>query len=133
MHSYIDMMKITLKKSVLFSLLALTTILASCKDDRPSVAKIYVRSESNELLSDAMVVLIAKTIDNEAKIEYVDTLMTNASGFAQFNLEEYYKQAGKNIAVANFDLVCKKSDKQGFGKIRTRIHTIAVETVKLNQ
>lgn len=108
MHSYIDMMKITLKKSVLFSLLALTTILAACKDDRPSVAKIYVRSESNELLSDAMVVLIAKTIDNEAKIEYVDTLMTNASGFAQFNLENIINKRVK-ISLLLILTLCVKN------------------------
>ncbi|MCO5258945.1 MAG: hypothetical protein M9916_02260 [Crocinitomicaceae bacterium] len=113
---------------------ALTILLSvvlfqSCKDKSPTIAKIFVRSNSNELLQEARVVLIADVDKNESSIEYVDTVMTNSSGFAEFNLKDYYDQAGAKISVATFTVICRKSGKEGIGKIRTRIHTTAVETI----
>lgn len=96
------------------------------------MAKVFVRSASNELLSDARVVIVAKVEENESSIEYVDTLMTNSSGFAEFNLNDYYSQVGKSVTVATFDVICRKSGTEGIGKMRTRVHTTAVETIKLS-
>ncbi len=104
-------------------------MLSSCKDKTPSVAKIFVRSASNELLSDARVVIVANLGDNDSNIEYVDTLMTNSSGFAEFNIGEYYTKAGASISVAEFTVICRKSGFEGIGNIRTRVHTTAVETI----
>ncbi len=104
----------------------------SCKNKNPSVLKVFVRSASNELLPDARIVIIADISSNESTIEYVDTLMTNASGFAEFNIADYFDQTG-GVDVGNFDLICRKDGKEGKGYARCRAHTTAVETVFLEE
>jgi hypothetical protein len=81
--------------SVVFSLLLLAGLtLGGCKNDDPSVLKIFVRSENNELLNGAQVVVIGDPNSNPATMEYVDTLFSNGSGFAQFNMADYFDKAG---------------------------------------
>jgi hypothetical protein len=116
-------------KLVIFG--ALSSLFLACEPKDPSIAKIYVRSASNELLPDAMVVLIADIDNNTVNLEYVDTIFTNSSGYAEFVLDEYFKSVGKDVSTANFDIVAKKSGSEGNGEIRTRIHTVSVQTVKL--
>jgi hypothetical protein len=124
----------TFTSRIAFITVILSAVLTqSCKDKAPSVAKIFVRSQSNELLADARVVVIAAVNDNESNIEYVDTLLTNSSGFAEFNLQDYYSKVGKSVSVATFDVVCRKLEQQGVGKIRTRVNTTAVETIRIMQ
>lgn len=124
----------TIKTGLTLLALATTVILiGSCKDKDPSVAKIFVRSNSNELLADTRVVLIADIDKNESTIEYVDTLISNSSGFVEFNIQDYFEKAGKTVTVANFDILCRRSGAEGVGTIRTRVHTTAVETIHLNQ
>lgn len=106
--------------------------LQSCKNKNPSVLKVFVRSASNELLTDARVVIIADIGNNDSQIEYVDTLLTNASGFVEFNVADYFDQAGGS-EVGNFDLLCRKNGKEGTGYARCRVHTTAVETVFLEE
>jgi len=108
-------------------------LVQSCKNKNPTVAKVFVRSESNELLADAKVVIIAEVKTNESDIEYVDTLITNSSGYVQFDLKDYYEEAGKKIDVATFRVICRKETLEGIGKIRTRIYTTAVETIHVVQ
>lgn len=119
------------RKTFLPLLIAVFSIFAfqSCKSKDPSIAKVFVRSANNELLKEAVVILIADKGNNESDIEYVDTLASNSSGYVEFHVDEYYTQAGKSIKTANFDLICKKSGKIGYGSIRTRVNTTAVETV----
>ncbi len=125
------MMRRLVNKIVFSGAVLSVLVLHSCKDKDPSVAKIYVRSASNELLADASVVIIADIDGNESTQEYVDTLITNGSGFVEFNLSDYYSKIDKNIKVAKFDIISRRSNAEGFGTIRTRINTTAVETVKL--
>lgn len=105
--------------------------LQSCKNKNPSVVKIFVRSASNELVEGAKVVLIGDPSSNPATMNYVDTVITNDSGFAYFNVQPYYDAAGEENTVAYFDVIAKTSTKTGYGYIRSRVHTTAVETVFL--
>lgn len=114
---------------ILFSV----TFFQSCKDKDPSIAKIFVRSNSNELITESRVVIIADIENNESNIEYVDTINTNSSGYAEFNLKDYFDKVDKKVTVATFDIVCRKSGLEGVGKIRARVNTTAVETVHLSQ
>ncbi|HLU87408.1 MAG TPA: hypothetical protein VKZ44_06605 [Taishania sp.] len=124
----------TLKTGItLLAVTATLLILGSCKEKDPSIAKIFVRSNSNELQADVRVVIIADVSKNESPVEYVDTLLTNNSGFVEFNLDDYYSAAGKKVAVANFDILCRKNNLTGTGKIRARVNTTAVETIKITQ
>lgn len=114
----------------LFALVA-AVILNSCKNKEPSVAKIFVRSASNELVVGAKVIIVGDVDSNPATNPYVDTLITNGSGFAEFNLQSHFDEGGKDYTVAYFDIIVKTDTQTAFGTIRTRVHTTAVETVFL--
>lgn len=118
---------------VLFIGLLAIGFLQSCKNKNPSTVKIFVRSAVNLLQADAKVVIIADKTENESNIEYVDTLYTNNEGFIAFDVKDYYDEAGKSIEVANFKIIAKKNGKIGYGTIRSRVNTVAVETVFLEQ
>ncbi len=107
-------------------------LLQSCKNKEPSVLKVFVRSGANLLQSNARVVIIADVQENDSQIEYVDTLFTNAEGFIEFNIADYFSEAGKDIETANFDIIAKGGDqKLGYGNVRCRVHTTAVGTIFL--
>ncbi len=103
----------------------------SCKNKEPSAIKIFVRSASNELVVGARVVIIGDVNSNPPTNTFVDTVFTNGSGFAVFEMKAYYDAAGDNNSVGYFDIVAKKGTKQIDGRIRSRAHTTAVETVYL--
>lgn len=125
-----------MNKTLRLSALLVVAVLAigflqSCKNKNPSVIKIFVRSASNELVEGAKVVIIGDPASNPPTMEYVDTLVTNSSGFSYFNMEEYYTAAGEDNDVAYFDVIVKTATKQASGRIRSRVHTTAVETIFL--
>lgn len=125
-------MKKTFKIASLIGFLVLSIgFLQSCKNKNPSVIKIFVRSASNELVEGAKVVIIGDLSSNPPTNEHVDTLITNSSGFATFDMSEYYESAGEDVEIAYFDIVAKFGTKQVLGYVRSRIHTTAVETVFL--
>lgn len=106
--------------------------LQSCKKD-PSVLKVYVKSAVSDIMAGARVVIIADIAENESDIEYVDTLYTNESGSIAFDVSEYFKEAGKSVETANFDIISRKDGKQGASYARVRVKNTAVETVYLEQ
>ncbi len=115
---------------LIFSLLLLSIgFLQSCKNKNPSVVKIYVRNASNQLISDAMVVLVGDVDSDPETLPYVDTVFTNESGFAYFNVQPYYDNAGEEYEVAYFNVIAKTASFSGTGYIRSRVHTTAVETI----
>lgn len=106
----------------------------SCKKD-PSVVKIYVRdydTPTGKALSGVKVIIVGDVNSDPATNAYVDTVITNGSGYALFNLDEYYTSAGKENTVAYFDVIAKTSTKYGEAYIRSRVNTTAVETVYIN-
>lgn len=123
------------KRTSILSLFILMVLgigfLQSCKNKEPSVVKIYVRSASNELVTDAKVVIIGDPSSNPPTLNYVDTLLTNGSGFAAFDVQPYFDEAGEDNTVAYFDVVVKTSTKTSYGEVRSRVHTTAVETIFL--
>lgn len=126
------MKKAVRKMSILAMMVLSFGFLHSCKNKNPSVVKVFVRSASNELVSGAKVVIIGDLSSNPATQEYVDTIITNESGFAYFNVQPYYDAAGEeDNPVAYFDIIAKTATKQANGSIRSRVHTTAVETVFL--
>ena len=123
------------KSTRIIGILALAILsigfLNSCKNKNPSVVKIFVRSASNELVNGAKVVIIGNPNSNPPTNNYVDTVITNNSGFAYFNVQPYYDDAGEDNTVAYFNIVVKTATKTAYGDIRSRVHTTAVETVFL--
>ncbi len=126
------MKRITRKLTILSLVVLSFGFLHSCKNDNPSVIKVFVRSASNELVPGAKVVIIGDVNSNPETFAYVDTVVTNGSGFAYFNVQPYYDDAGEeDNPVAYFDIVAKTDAKTAMGYIRSRVHTTAVETIFL--
>lgn len=111
--------------------LMLIFVLTACKNDNPSVIKVFVRDASNALVTGAKVVIIGDQQSNPPTNSYVDTVVTNASGYSTFNMDEYYSAASADQTTGYFDIVVKKDNKTAQGYIRSRVHTTAVETVYL--
>ncbi|MNK00338.1 hypothetical protein D3C87_181220 [compost metagenome] len=117
-----------IRKIGLFSLLAVLTVLASCKKD-PSVLKVFVRSKNNELVNNAKVIIIADVNSDPPTPAYVDTVQTNSSGFAYFDMEEFFSALGKKETTGYFDVLVKKDINEGRGYIRCRARITNVLTV----
>lgn len=111
--------------------LLLFGLMTSCKNNDPSILKIFVRSGSNQLLSGAKVVIIGDINSDPATLEYVDTVFTNGSGFASFNMDDYFKTSGKDNTTGYFDVIVKKDTKEAHEYVRCRAHITTVETVFL--
>jgi hypothetical protein len=115
---------------ILFLLTLSLGFLHSCKNKNPSVAKIFVRSSSNQLVPGAKVIIIGDVDSNPETKQYVDTLITNESGFVEFYLTPHFELGDEDYEVAYFDILVKSTvSGEGSGTIRTRVHTTAVETV----
>lgn len=117
-----------IRKIGLFSLLSVLIVLASCKKD-PSVLKVFVRSENNELVNNAKVIIIADVTSDPPTPAYVDTIQTNSSGFAYFDMEDFFSQLGKKETTGYFDVLVKKDLLEGRGHIRCRARITNVLTV----
>lgn len=125
----------TIMRTGLYTILFLAgcALFSACKNDDPSILKIFVRSQNNELMNNAQVVIVGDVNSTPATLPYVDTLPTNASGFAQFNMDPYFDQAGDGKDVsAYFDVIVKKDGLEGSHYVRVRPHITAVETVYIN-
>lgn len=115
-----------------FSLISILIVLSSCKKD-PSVLKVFVRTYNNELANNAKVVIIGDVNSDPATPAYVDTVQTNSSGFAYFDMEEFFSMLGKKETTGYFDVLAKRDTKQGDGYIRCRAHITNVITINLAQ
>jgi hypothetical protein len=122
------MFKLIAALSLIISTIMMTT---SCKNTDPSVLKIFVRSSSNELLEGAQVVVIGDLQSNPPTNAFVDTLITNSSGFVIFNMNNYFDAASEANSTGYFDVIAKKNTKSGSGYVRCRMHLTTVETVFL--
>jgi hypothetical protein len=122
-------MRKVVKIAMILPALAVMILMAGCKNDDPSTLKIYVRSASNELVAGAQVVVIGDVNSNPPTNAYVDTLVTNASGFVAFNMQEFFDNSDETTGY--FDLVVKKDIKTAYGYVRCREHITTVETIFL--
>ena len=124
-------MKTKIKALGLFAMVFVGVLFFQSCDKDPSIMKIFVRSASNELVEGAKVIIIGDVNSNPETLPYVDTVVTNGSGFASFNLDPYYDNAGKEHSVSYYDIIAIMEPKVATGYIRSRINTTAVETVYL--
>ena len=121
----------TLRNFSLFGLIGLMVVIAGCKKKDPSVLKVFVRSSNNELVSNAKVIIIADVNSEPATPAYVDTIQTNTSGFATFEMEEFFDPMGKKETTGYFDILVKIDVRQGTEYVRVRKYNTAVKTVYL--
>jgi hypothetical protein len=123
-------MKKFLKIIALIALTISVTSLQSCKKD-PSVLKVYVRSQSNQLVQGAKVVIIGDVNSNPQTRPYVDTVVTNSTGYALFDMKGYFGEKGKKGEIGYFDIIVKKDTLSALGRVRCRVNITNVETVYL--
>jgi hypothetical protein len=115
----------------LLFLAASSFLLLRCENKDPSVMKIYVRSSSNELVSGAQVVVIGDADSNPPTGAFVDTVITNTSGFAVVDMDQYFNSTGSGNTTGYFDVLASKGIKSGSAYVRCRVHVTAVETIFL--
>lgn len=118
-----------LRKLGFVSLVAMLLALNSCKNKDPSVMKVFVRSTNNELVANAKVIIIADVNSDPPTPAYVDTVLTNSSGFAYFAMDDFFDGLGKGVTTGYFDVLVKKDPLQGSGYIRARAHITNVLTI----
>tara|TARA_R110002072_G_C7977210_1_gene535686 strand:+ start:20962 stop:21342 length:381 start_codon:yes stop_codon:yes gene_type:complete len=120
----------TYRKFGFFLLIVMSIgFMQSCKNKEPSAVKVFVKSYANQALPGVKVVIIGDVTSNPETIAYVDTVITNESGFALFDVAPHFDKGDKDYEVAYFDIIAASSLQNGTGYIRSRIHTTAVETV----
>jgi hypothetical protein len=105
-------------------------VVSSCKSKDPSILKVYVRDENNDLLAKAKVIIIGDTKSNPPTVDYVDTIFTDSQGIAYFDMEEFYTLSGKSVNSGYFDILVKYLTKQATGRIRVKKNIVSVETVR---
>ena len=126
-----NQMKTKIKELGLFAMVLVAILFFQSCEKEPSIMKVFVRSASNELVEGAKVIIIGDVTSNPETLPYVDTVVTNGSGFASFNLAAYYDNAGKEYTVSYYDIIAIMAPKVATGYIRSRVNTTAVETVYL--
>lgn len=122
-----------MKNTKIFSFLAITffamIVMVSCKRD-PSVLKVYVRSQSEQLLPGVRVIIAGDVTMGETK-EYQDTVMTNSTGYAVFDMDKYFGDKPKKGEVGYFDIIVRQDDKTvTMYDARVRANITNVETLK---
>ncbi len=110
-------------------LFALNFTLSSCESKDPSVLKVFVHDESNDLLPKAQVIIIGDTKSNPPTIDYVDTLFTDDLGVAAFNMEDFFTASGKTVHSGYFDILVKHMNKEATGRVRVKEHITSVQSV----
>lgn len=107
----------------------LNILFSSCESKEPSVLKVFVRDENNDLLPKAKVIIIGDTKSNPPTIDYVDTLYSDNLGVAVFDMEEFFTLSGKDVHSGYFDILVKYLNKQATGTVRVKEHITTVQTV----
>ncbi|MES2556590.1 MAG: hypothetical protein V4604_10590 [Bacteroidota bacterium] len=124
-------MKKTLRNLTYLAVVGTLLVLSACKNKNPSVLKVFVRSSNNELMENAKVIIIADVNSNPPTPSYVDTVNTNSSGFAYFDMAEFFEGLDKGETTGYFDIIAKKNVSEGSGYVHCRAHITSVETVYL--
>jgi hypothetical protein len=124
-------MKIIRKNKLLLLLIAFIWLVSACQKKSPSSLKVFVRSSSNELIEGAQVVIVGDPSSKSPTHFYVDTLYTNASGYANFDMDSYFSGSSAKNAIGYFDIYAKSNSVTAVGNVRCRNQMTTVETIFL--
>ena len=117
-----------------FKLLSLSLVIlisVSCESKDPAVLKVFVRSSSNQLMDGAKVIVIGDQQSNPATLPFVDTVFSNASGFAVVDMDQYFNVSGADNTTGYFDIIVKYNNKIANDYARCRVHKTTVKTIYL--
>jgi len=105
----------------------------SCRKKKDTIANIYVLDELNNPVKDATVILYGTATgypvgtNQPGLINLMDTLLTNSSGLASFNLSETYQLGQAGVAI--LDIKAYKLNRLGTGLIKIEPEVVNVQTV----
>ena len=122
-------------KKALFILVAIVVAqtFTSCRKKKDTIAHIYVRDESGTPVDDATVILYGTSTGNPVGGDgpgfgnFKDTVQTNNSGLAVFNLSKLYQSGQAGVAI--LDIKAYKLNRLGTGLIKIEPETISEQSV----
>lgn len=122
--------------SVITILLSLVLI-SGCKE-KPSVLRVYVRKNDNNLLDKglyAKVLISSDANSNPPTTKFSDAKMTNDASFAEFNLDAFFATHraayGDSVRSGYFKVNVKLDDIEGDTSVRVTFKTTSVQTIYL--
>jgi hypothetical protein len=133
---FIYNLNIVLMNKVITSTLLVFTVVGTgvlfsstgCRKKKDTIAKVYVRDQSNDPVVGAQVVLKGTSTTTPSKpVELFDTTTTNGSGEAIFNFNDVYQLGQAGVAV--LDIIATKDGAIGQGIIKVEQETTSEETV----
>jgi len=118
---------------VIVSTLVFTT--SSCRKKKDTIANIYVRDEIGNPVKDATVILFGTATGNPVGtnqpglVNLRDTIFTNSSGLASFNLSDVYQLGQAGVAI--LDIKAYKLNRMGTGIIKIEPETVNEQSVNI--
>jgi hypothetical protein len=104
---------------------------SGCRKKKDTLAHIYVKSNTNQSVDNAMVVLYGtNTAGTPQQVAVFDTSYTNIEGLATFNFNEIYQLGQAGVAV--LDIKAQKLNQVGIGIIKIEAEKLNEETVIIN-
>ena len=104
---------------------------SGCRKKKDTLAHIYVKSNTNQSVDNAMVVLHGtNTAGTPQQVAVFDTAYTNIEGLATFNFNEIYQLGQAGVAV--LDIKAQKLNQVGIGIIKIEAEKLNEETVLIN-
>jgi hypothetical protein len=104
---------------------------SGCRKKKDTLAHIYVKSNTNQSVDNAMVVLYGtNTAGTPQQVAVFDTSYTNVEGLATFNFNEIYQLGQAGVAV--LDIKAQKLNQVGIGIIKIEAEKLNEETVVIN-
>ena len=122
-----------MKSLLFFSFVALLGVVSvsGCRKKKDTLAHIYVKSNTNQSVDNAMVVLYGtNTAGTPQQVAVFDTSYTNIEGLATFNFNEIYQLGQAGVAV--LDIKAQKLNQVGIGIIKIEAEKLNEETVVIN-
>ena len=122
-------------KKALFIFLAIIVAqtFTSCRKEKDTLANIYIRNEMDAPVEDATVILYGTPTgppvgqEYEGFVNLKDTVQTNSSGLAVFNLSDVYQSGQAGVAI--LDIKAYKLNRLGEGIIKIEPETTSEQTV----
>lgn len=122
-------------KNALFVIVAIVVAqtFTSCRKKKDTIAHIYVLDQANIPVNDATVILYGTSTgdplggNGPGFGNFRDTVQTNSSGLAIFNLSQLYQSGQAGVAI--LDIKAYKFNRLGAGLIKIEPETISEQTV----
>jgi hypothetical protein len=118
-------------------LLTLTLVFVGCKE-KPSLLRVYVRKNDNNLLDKglyAKVLLSSDANSTPPTTKFSDSKMTNDASFAEFNLDAFFATHiaayGDSVRSGYLKINVKLDEIEGDTTVRVTYKTTSVQTIYL--